>query len=117
MSGLPNMADLIVLSACDTGRGRIDADGVMGLGRAFLSAGATTVVVTLWRVADAVARREMELFHGELRAGTPKVEALRRAGARTLAELRDGRFRDERGATIGADPALWAAFVLVGEPG
>ena len=110
-------ADLVVLSACDTGRGRIGADGVMGLGRAFLSAGTGAVVASLWRVADRVAQRQMEAFHRELRAGTPAAEALRRAQARTLRELRSGTLRTKDGTGIPASPAYWAAFVLLGEAG
>jgi CHAT domain-containing protein len=109
-------ADLVVLSACDTGLGRINADGVMGLGRAFLYAGATTVVATLWRVADRVARREMELFHRRLRRGLPKAEALRQAQVSTLRELRAGKLELADGTPIAASPALWAAFVVVGDP-
>jgi CHAT domain-containing protein len=109
-------ADLVVLSGCDTGLGRINADGVMGLGRAFLFAGATTVVATLWRVADPVARREMELFHRQLRRGIPTAEALRRAQVSTLSELRTGKLTLADGTPIAADPALWAAFVVVGDP-
>jgi CHAT domain-containing protein len=109
-------ADLVVLSGCDTGRGRISADGVMGLGRAFLFAGATTVVATLWRVADRVALREMESFHRQLKYGVPTAEALRRAQVTTLDELRAGTLKLKDGTPIAADPALWAAFVVVGDP-
>lgn len=107
-------AGLVVLSACDTGLGRIEADGVMGLGRAFLSAGAGAVVATLWRVADRVALHEMETFHRELRRGVPAAEALRRAQVRTLRELRDGKLKTAAGRTIAASPAYWAAFVVIG---
>jgi CHAT domain-containing protein len=109
-------ADLVVLSACDTGLGRISADGVMGLGRAFLYAGATTVVATLWRVADRVACREMELFHRQLRRGIPKAEALRQAQVSTLRELRAGNLKHADGTAVAALPAFWAAFVAVGDP-
>jgi len=110
-------ADLVVLSACDTGRGRIDSDGVMGFGRAFLQAGSRAVVVTLWRVADRVALHEMKAFHGELRRGTPRAEALRRAQTDTLAALRAGSIRTASGAPLAESPALWAAFAVVGDPG
>jgi CHAT domain-containing protein len=109
-------ADLVILSGCDTGLGRINADGVMGLGRAFLFAGATSVVATLWRVADRVARREMELFHRQLRRGIPTAEALRRAQVSTLGELRAGKLKLADGTPIAATPALWAAFVVAGDP-
>ena len=88
----------------------------MGLGRAFLFAGATSVVATLWRVADRVALREMELFHRQLRRGIPTAEALRRAQVSTLGELRAGKLKLADGTPIAATPALWAAFVVAGDP-
>ena len=52
-------ADLVVLSACRSGRGRITGDGVAGFTRAFISAGARTVVASLWDAPDESARRLM----------------------------------------------------------
>lgn len=46
-------AELVVLSACDTGRGRISGDGVIGLSRSLISAGVPSVLVSLWSVPDA----------------------------------------------------------------
>jgi CHAT domain-containing protein len=47
-------SELVVLSACETGRGKIGGDGVIGLSRAFISAGAASVLVSLWSVDDNI---------------------------------------------------------------
>lgn len=114
---LPLEADLVVLSGCQTGLGAITGDGVSGLSRAFLSAGAASLVVSLWRVADVVGREVMARFQRELHVegeGTP--EALRRAQLSTIESLRRGTLRDEAGNRVAESPLLWAPFVLVGEP-
>jgi CHAT domain-containing protein len=109
-------ADLVTLSACNTGLGRVSGDGVIGLSRAFLYAGAPSVLVSLWRVADSVTRFEMERFYQELIASDgAKAKALRRAQLDTIAALRAGRLTSESGKTLPEDPAYWAPFVLVGE--
>ncbi|MFM6312178.1 MAG: CHAT domain-containing protein, partial [Dolichospermum sp.] len=46
-------AELVVLSACDTGRGRLTGDGVIGLSRSFISAGVSSVIVSLWAIPDS----------------------------------------------------------------
>jgi CHAT domain-containing protein/tetratricopeptide (TPR) repeat protein len=109
-------ADLVTLSACDTGRGRITGDGVLGLSRAFLCAGASSVVVSLWRVADVVGQFQMERFYQALAAGDDKARALDRAQLDTLAALRQGELHTPDGRILLPTPALWAPFVLVGEP-
>ena len=53
----------VALSVCDTGLGRLSGEGVVGLSGAFLYAGAAGVLVSLWPVADVVARTEMELSY------------------------------------------------------
>jgi CHAT domain-containing protein len=109
-------ADLVVLSACDTGLGKIGGDGVIGLSRAFIYAGTRSVVVSLWRVEDAVSRFLMERFHRTLLGnGGNKAAALRRAQLATLEELRAGRLQNGQGEPLGESPPLWAPFVLVGE--
>jgi CHAT domain-containing protein/tetratricopeptide (TPR) repeat protein len=107
--------DLVVLSGCDTGLGRINGDGVVGMSRAFVYAGAPSVVVSLWRVADAVAGFEMERFHLERTRGRTKAEALRLAQLATLASLEDGSLRSPAGKALSPDPVYWASFVLMGE--
>lgn len=109
-------ADLVTLSACDTGRGKITGDGVFGLSRAFIYAGASSVVVSLWRVADVVGQFQMERFYQALTAGDDKASALRRAQLDTLAALRRGDIVTPDGQALLPTPALWAPFVLVGEP-
>lgn len=94
-------ADLVVLSACDTGRGRITGDGVIGLSRSLLAAGAASTLVTLWQVPDEPTAYLMIEFYRELAAGLDKAGALRTAMLRT----RD-RYRE---------PGNWAGFVLIGD--
>jgi CHAT domain-containing protein len=99
-------AELATLSACETGVGRwVRGEGVIGLQHAFLSAGARSVVVTLWQVADRSTADFMGAFYGEVRAGRSPAEAL----ARTKAEW-------IRSAGERAHPWRWAPFVLIGAP-
>ena len=72
-------ADLVVLSACNTGLGNLSGDGVIGLSRAFLAAGARSVVVSLWYVPDQASADLMLAFHRALRHTRNKAMALRLA--------------------------------------
>lgn len=97
-------AELVVLSACETARGReVPGEGlVSGLPRAFLYAGAARVLVSLWEVEDQSTRDLMSLFyHGLLDRGLPPARALQEA-QRTL--------RQE-----GRRPNQWAGFILLGD--
>jgi CHAT domain-containing protein len=99
-------ADLVVLSACQTGLGDLkDAEGTIGLPRAFLAKGARSVLVSLWSVSDEATRLLMERFytHWLDDADTPtKARALQRA-------------TDDVRRTEGFEhPRFWAAFQLVG---
>ena len=94
-------ADLVVLSACNTGRGRITGDGVIGLSRAFISAGVPSVVVSLWSVPDAPTALLMKAFYENLQRDPDKARALRQAMIAT-------KFKHP-------DPIDWAAFTLIGE--
>jgi CHAT domain-containing protein/Tfp pilus assembly protein PilF len=101
---LPLDTELVVLSACDTGRGKLErGEGTIGLTRAFLAAGARRVVSSLWPVADASTGRLMARFYEEmLRRDRPVAEALNRARAALWSERET------------AHPYYWAAFVLMG---
>ncbi len=94
-------ADLVVLSACETGLGKlVNGEGLMGLTRAFFYAGTPTVVASLWKVADDSTATLMTRFHSHLKDGKGKAEALRQA---QLEMIMDGK-----------RPYYWAAFVLIG---
>jgi CHAT domain-containing protein len=72
-------ADLVVLSACDTGKGEISGDGVLGLSRALLTAGAKSLIVSLWQVPDKATSDLMVEFYQELEKNPDKARALRQA--------------------------------------
>nr|WP_290221107.1 CHAT domain-containing tetratricopeptide repeat protein [Trichocoleus desertorum] len=93
--------DLVVLSACDTGRGRITGDGVIGLSRSFIAAGAPSVIVSLWQVPDAPTATLMTQFYQTLQQQPDKAQALRQAMLATMKQH--------------PDPKDWAAFTLIGE--
>lgn len=94
---------LVVLSACNTGRGReLNGKGVMGLRASFLAAGVRTLLMSLWAVPDAKTALLMERFYHALwHEGLAPAEALRHAQEAVRAEFRE--------------PYWWAAWVLVGE--
>lgn len=95
-------ANLVVLSACNTGRGRISGDGVNGLARSLVVAGVPSVVVSLWSVPDGPTAELMTAFYQALKKTPDKAQALRQAMLATQAKH--------------PDPINWAAFTLVGEP-
>jgi CHAT domain-containing protein/tetratricopeptide (TPR) repeat protein len=102
---LPLQADLVVLSACETGRGeKVRGEGLVGLTRALQGAGARSVVATHWKVADESTAELMVSFHAKLRAGLSKDEALRKAMAETAANPETSH------------PFYWAPFFLTGDP-
>ncbi|MGH9752826.1 MAG: tetratricopeptide repeat protein [Blastocatellia bacterium] len=99
-------ADLAVLSACETARGRFGAgEGMIGLSWALFVAGVPSTVVSQWKVESAATRELMLGFHRQLRARNPapKAEALRQA-ALTLMKNPET-----------SHPFYWAGFVLVGD--
>ena len=97
--------ELVTLSACDTEAGKlVRGEGVQSFSRAFLAAGASSTVTTLWRVEDSATADFMRSFYRQLAGGKSKAEALR---AVKLEFLRAGGVR--------AHPAYWAAFVLNGD--
>ena len=96
-------ADLLTLSACETALGReVHGEGVIGLTRAFLYAGARSIVVSLWPVAERSTPDLMYNMYRSLAAG--KAEALRRA---KLEMISSGKF---------SEPYYWAPFILSGDP-
>jgi CHAT domain-containing protein len=99
-------ADLVVLSACETGRGRIaPGEGIVGTMWAFFVAGSRALLVSQWKVESASTTELMTGFHRRLAGvGGGKADHLRQA---SLDVLRDPRF---------AHPFYWAGFVLVGNP-
>ena len=96
-------ARLAVLSACETGRGRIgEGEGVIGLSWALFRAGCPAAVVSQWKVDSASTTDLMLVFHRRLLAGAAPAEALREAG---LTVAKNPRYHH---------PFYWASFVLVG---
>lgn len=100
IASLRLQANLAVLSACDTGRGRITGDGVVGLSRAFIAAGVPSVVVSLWAIPDAPTATLMQAFYQNLSQNPDKAQALRQAMLTTQKKH--------------PAPQEWAAFILVG---
>ena len=118
IAGLRLEADLVTLSACDTGLGGATGEGIGGLARAFMHAGAATIVVSLWRVADITGREQMVRFYRAYgRDGLGPARALRRAQIDTIQALRRGAVRGVSGRPLPESPAFWAPFVVLGEPG
>ncbi|MBS9396146.1 MAG: CHAT domain-containing protein [Dolichospermum sp. OL03] len=95
-------AELVVLSACDTGRGRITGDGVIGLSRSLIAAGTPSVIVSLWSVPDApTAKLMIEFYRNWQQRKLDKAQALRQAMLTTMKQH--------------PNPKDWAAFTLIGE--
>jgi CHAT domain-containing protein len=95
---------LVTLSACDTGVGEVrNGEGVYGLRRAFILAGAETLVMSLWPVSDVVARDTMVAYYARLRTGLGRGDALRQA---KLALLKRTSLRH---------PYYWAGFIQSGD--
>lgn len=101
-------ASLVTLSACQTGRSVVGGgDELFGLMRAFLAAGAASLVLTLWPVEDETSTELMTTFYDLLSAGRSKVAALQQA---------QSRFLRDNGADS-SHPYYWAPFFLVGDTG
>jgi CHAT domain-containing protein len=93
-------ANLVVLSACETGKGEITGEGVFGLQRAFKQAGAQTIIMTLWPVNDQATRLFMtEFYHNWIANKQPKREAFRNAQNTVRAQYEE--------------PTYWAGFVML----
>ena len=104
MMNLELQADLVVLSACETARGRLGAgEGVIGMTWALFVAGAPALVVSQWKVESASTTELMIEFHRSLKSGAGKSEAMRRASLKLIADRRYGH------------PFYWAGFIVVGD--
>jgi CHAT domain-containing protein/Tfp pilus assembly protein PilF len=95
-------ADLVVLSACSTGKGKMtEGEGVANFARAFQHAGARSVVVSLWEVASDAAVEYMKSFYGHIKSGKGKAEALKLARKEIKVKY--------------PHPFYWSVFILYGE--
>jgi len=105
ISSLRTHAALVVLSACQTGRGTLEkGEGLLGLPRVFMAIGAKSVISALWPVHDQSTSLLMRAFYSGLSRGLSKSRALREAKT----DMLRSRFRH---------PFYWAAFILYGDYG
>ena len=97
-------ADLVVLSACETGLGQLTkGEGIIGLTRGFIYAGAQNIAVSLWKAPDEETKELMVEFYNSLVEGDPKAQSLHTA-KRAMIES----------SPEFAPPYYWAGFVLIG---
>jgi CHAT domain-containing protein len=102
--------DLVVLSACETAAGDVRVgEGVYGLRRAFVLAGAKNLVMSLWPVGDRATREQMEAFYRAYGEGKSPAEALRQAQLQTLVTLRELTETMKEPLT---PVKLWAPFIV-----
>ena len=95
---------LVTVSACETEKGKlVEGEGIEGFSRAFLAAGAGSVVTSLWPVSDRSTDQFMQIFYKELARGARAAQALQTA-------------RKEYGVKDRAHPYYWAGFILNGDP-
>ncbi|MEO8894011.1 MAG: CHAT domain-containing protein, partial [Coleofasciculaceae cyanobacterium] len=94
-------ARLVVLSACNTGRGRVTGDGVVGLSRALIAAQVPSMVVSLWSVPDQPTSLLMTEFYRNIQRQPDQAQALRQAMLTTMKQH--------------PTPFDWSAFLLIGE--
>jgi CHAT domain-containing protein/tetratricopeptide (TPR) repeat protein len=99
-------ADLVVLSACETGFGKLQkGEGVLSLARSFMYAGVPSLLVSLWQVNDQSTSVIMKLYYEQLARGTDKVRALQKAKINYLNQIQE----------VAQHPAFWAAFIQLGD--
>ena len=94
-------AELVVISACDTGRGLLTRDGVVGLSRSLLASGTPSVLIALWEIYDESTATLMNQFYDQLAQNNNKAQALRLAILKTKEKF--------------SHPINWGAFTLIGE--
>ncbi|MBV6506120.1 MAG: Photosystem I assembly protein Ycf3 [Syntrophorhabdaceae bacterium] len=101
-------ADLVVLSACESGAGKLSrGEGLLGLSRGFIYAGAKNLLVSLWQVNDASTAKLMREFYAAMLAGQSKAAALRQAKQHLI----NSRTANPKFAM----PYYWAPFILIGQ--
>ncbi|WP_024771317.1 CHAT domain-containing protein [Aquimarina macrocephali] len=99
-------AELTVLSACNTGSGKIaQGEGIMSLGNAFQYAGTKSLLLSSWEISDQTTPELMRLFYTNLKAGMHKAKALQQAKLQYLNTANINR----------TDPFYWGGFYLVGD--
>ncbi len=121
-------ADLVTLSACETGLGtEVAGEGYIGLGHAFLQAGARSLLVSLWKVEDRATSMLMQRFYRnrlgrsdviqglDVDQRPPKRAVMTKAEALAEAKRWLREWRDADGARPFAHPFFWAGFILIGE--
>ena len=100
-------ARLVVLSECDSFRGKLSSDGVIGITRAFVAAGAPTLVASLWKVDDTATKELMRRFYARLLEGSAVGDATAAMQGAMVSMIREERHRPWR-------VQEWAAFVVYG---
>lgn len=100
-------ADLVVLSACETGLGKIQkGEGIIGLTRALLYAGAKNIIVSLWQVADESTSELMIDFYKNTLLGKGQLSYSEALGNAKLKMINEGKY---------AHPLFWSPFILIGK--
>jgi CHAT domain-containing protein len=100
-------ADLAVLSACNTGSGKLQkGEGIMTIARGFQYAGIPGIVMSLWKVSDYSTQKIIHSFYRHLKSGEPKDQALLKAKIEYL----------EEADNLISDPFFWAALIQIGNP-
>lgn len=103
-------ADLVVMSACQTGLGDITSEGVFGLQRGFKKAGAETLVMSLWSVNDTATEVMMSNFYKKYTEGFSKYDAFKYAQEC----VKKGKYYNREGELkSGSDPHFWASFIML----
>lgn len=94
-------ADLVVLSACNTGAGTITSDGILGLSRSLIAAGVPSLIVSFWKVDDTPTFELMQTFYQQLQQTNDQAQALRQAMLITMKNY--------------PQPKHWAGFMIIGQ--
>lgn len=103
LEGKPLRASLVVLSCCHSAKGEVKADGIIGIARAFIGAGARSVLVALWAISDEGTLYFMNAFYQHFSRGLKASECLNKA------------MEVMRNSTKFCDPHFWAPFILIGD--